>query len=73
MPELIVNLDNEKITNEFGKILSELIKHVTKSSKAGKPDQRSRLPAAPISSILGKSTNVHVRNFQDIRKWTTSG
>ena len=26
MPELIVNLDNEKITNEFGKILSELIK-----------------------------------------------
>ena len=25
MPELIVNLDNEKITNEFGKILSELI------------------------------------------------
>ena len=26
MSELIVNLDNEKITNDFGTILSELIK-----------------------------------------------
>ena len=26
MPELIVNLDNEKITNDFGIIISELIK-----------------------------------------------
>ena len=26
MPELIVNLDNEKTTNDFGIIISELIK-----------------------------------------------